>query len=282
MTNITASIIDNDPKVQAVQRLYAAFGQGDMDGVLAELADDVDWAAEASATTAPWWGRFHGKADVPRFFKEIGANLEIGEFDLVGYTANDTDVVATIHWTYTVPATGKTAAMYMQHWWRFEDGKIAFFRGSEDTEQSAAALTPDDGGVAVVNRYYAAINDRRFDEYDDLFASDAALEGPGGLTGTGPEAMRQFDQVWTNASSNFTVTALSQVVSGGGKVSSENMVEGTHDGVLELPTGPLPATGREFGGKYVGTFVVSGGRIVSQHVYYDRMIVVEQLITPQD
>jgi hypothetical protein len=30
--------------------------------------------------------------------------------------------------------------MYMQHWWRFADGKIVFFRGSEDTEQSAAAF----------------------------------------------------------------------------------------------------------------------------------------------
>ena len=31
--------------------------------------------------------------------------------------------------------------MYMQHWWRFADGKIVFFRGSEDTEQSAKAFT---------------------------------------------------------------------------------------------------------------------------------------------
>src|SRR5436190_23468690 len=77
MTNHTASI-DDDPKVQAVQRLYAAYGRGDIDAVLAELADDVDWAAEASGTTAPWWGRFHGKAEVPRFFKEIGANIEVG------------------------------------------------------------------------------------------------------------------------------------------------------------------------------------------------------------
>jgi hypothetical protein len=29
----------------------------------------------------------------------------------------------------------------MQRWWRFADGKIAFFRGSEDTAQSAAAFT---------------------------------------------------------------------------------------------------------------------------------------------
>ena len=49
-------------------------------------------------------------------------------------------MVATVHWTYRVNQTGRTAAMYMQHWWRFPSGAIVWFRGSEDTEQSAAAF----------------------------------------------------------------------------------------------------------------------------------------------
>jgi hypothetical protein len=28
----------------------------------------------------------------------------------------------------------------MQHWWRFAGAKIVFFRGSEDSEQTAAAF----------------------------------------------------------------------------------------------------------------------------------------------
>jgi ketosteroid isomerase-like protein len=130
----------SDPKIEAVQRLYAAYGRGDIDAALAELADDVDWAAEAAGTSVPWWGSFHGKAEVPRFFKEITTNVDVSEFDVVGLTSNDTDVIATIHWTFTVNATGKTASMYMQHWWKFAGGKIVFFRGSEDTAQSAAAF----------------------------------------------------------------------------------------------------------------------------------------------
>jgi len=130
-----------DPKVEAVQRLYEAYGRGDVDAVLAELADDVDWAAEAASTSVPWYGSYRGKGEVPRFFKEIGAHVEVTDFSVVSLTSNETDVVATIHWTYTVNATGKTAAMYMQHWWRFADGKIVFFRGSEDTEQSASAFS---------------------------------------------------------------------------------------------------------------------------------------------
>ena len=130
----------SDPKVEAIQRLYAAYGRGDVGAVLAELADDVDWAAEAASTSVPWYGSYRSKSEVPRFFKEIGTNVDVTEFNLLSVTSNETDVIVALHWTYTVNATGKSAAMHMQHWWRFADGKIVFFRGSEDTEQSATAF----------------------------------------------------------------------------------------------------------------------------------------------
>jgi len=138
MTNNTTTT--TDPKVEAVQRLYGGYAEGDMEAVAAELADDVDWAAEAAGTSVPWWGNYRGRAEVPRFFEAIATNVDISEFDIVSFTSNDTDVVSTVHWTFTVRSTGKTASMYMQHWWRFEDGKIAFFRGSEDSAQSARAF----------------------------------------------------------------------------------------------------------------------------------------------
>jgi ketosteroid isomerase-like protein len=127
--------------LDAISRLYESFGRGDMDGVLAELADDVDWAAEAASTSVPWYGPFKGTGEVPKFFEAIAASVDISAFDIVGMTASDSDVVATLHWTFTVKSTGKSASMYMQHWWRFGDGdRVVFFRGSEDSEQSAAAF----------------------------------------------------------------------------------------------------------------------------------------------
>lgn len=129
-----------DAKVDAVRRLYAAFGRGDLDGVLAELADDVDWAAEAAGDAVPWWGPHRGKHSVPAFFAAIGDHVDITEFAPLSFTCNDTDVVTTVHWSFTVKATGKTASMFMQHWWRFADGRIVWFRGSEDSAQTAAAF----------------------------------------------------------------------------------------------------------------------------------------------
>ncbi len=130
----------SDPKIESVQRVYEAFGRGDVDALLVELADNVEWAAEAASTSAPWYGKFNGKGEVPRFFKEIGSSVDVTEFTPLSFTSNDTEVIVAVHWAFTVNATGKRAAMNMQHWWRFANGKIVFFRGSEDTEQTATAF----------------------------------------------------------------------------------------------------------------------------------------------
>ena len=142
-TTTTSTTTTTDPKIHAIENLYAAYGRRDIEGALADLADDVDWAAEAASNSVPWYGNFHGKADVPRFFAAIGMNVDVTEFTVVSLASSDTDVVATIHWSYTVNATGKRAEMYMQHWWRFANGRVVFFRGSEDSAQSVAAFQAD-------------------------------------------------------------------------------------------------------------------------------------------
>jgi hypothetical protein len=45
------------------------------------------------------------------------------------------------HWAATAPATGKSAAMDIHHWWRFRGGKICFYRGTEDTALTQAMLS---------------------------------------------------------------------------------------------------------------------------------------------
>lgn len=129
----------SDANIQAVQRIYEAYGRGDVDGVLAEVADDVDWAAEAASKSVPWYGDFSGKNGVPRFFAAIGSSVT--DFTLLSFASNETDVIVALRRAFTVKATGKTSAMHMLHWWRLADGKVVRFRGSEDTEQSAAALS---------------------------------------------------------------------------------------------------------------------------------------------
>jgi len=127
-----------DPKITTVQQIYEAFSRADIGFILDQLTDDVDWASCPDSDVAPWHGIHQGKAEVPRFFKALGENLEITEFTPLSFAANDSDVMVVTRWGATAKATGKTAAMDIHHWWRFRDGKIYLYRGTEDT-----ALTQD-------------------------------------------------------------------------------------------------------------------------------------------
>ena len=56
--------------------------------------------------------------------------------------ANDTDVLSVVRFRARSRATGKTAAMDLHHYFTFRDGKIAYYRGTEDTAQTQATLQP--------------------------------------------------------------------------------------------------------------------------------------------
>lgn len=129
-----------DPKITTVQHIYEAFGRGDIGFILDQLTDDVDWASCPGSDIAPWHGIHQGKAEVPHFFKALGDNLEITEFTPLSFAANDTDVMVVTRWSATAPATGKNATMDIHHWWRFRDGKIYLYRGTEDTAQTQDML----------------------------------------------------------------------------------------------------------------------------------------------
>jgi ketosteroid isomerase-like protein len=129
-----------DPKIETVQRIYAAFGRGDVPAILAELTDDVDWASEASLQSAPWHGEHKGKAAVPKFFQNLAAHTEVTQFTPLSFAANDTDVFAVIRFGVRAKATGKTGESNIHHWWRFRDGKVCLYRGTEDTALTASLL----------------------------------------------------------------------------------------------------------------------------------------------
>jgi ketosteroid isomerase-like protein len=137
------------------------------------------------------------------------------------------------------------------------------------------ASSPQD----LVTRYYRAIGEADWDSYGEVFTPDVELEAFGGVTGTGVDAIRAFDQIWKNAAPDFTVTPL-LVVENGKSVICEILAWGTHTEVLTLPGGDVAPTGREVGGKGVGIFEIRDGRLSAQRIYFDRMILVEQLGLP--
>jgi ketosteroid isomerase-like protein len=140
MTTDTAT--SQQENLRIVKEVYDAVGRGDVTAILARVSDDVDWSAEAASDAAPWYGQRIGKTGVASFFRDLAESIEITEFVPHSFASGDDDVHLLVRWTFRSVTTGQQASMTMHHYWRIRDGKIDVFRGSEDTEQTARALTP--------------------------------------------------------------------------------------------------------------------------------------------
>ena len=129
-----------DVNIKIIEGVYDAFSRGDVPAILEVVADDVDWATEAASKGAPWYGPHRGKAGVGEFFQAFGSTMEVEEFVPLSYAANDTDVLTVVRFRAKRIATGQSVSMNLHHQFSFRDGRIAYYRGTEDTAQTEAAF----------------------------------------------------------------------------------------------------------------------------------------------
>jgi ketosteroid isomerase-like protein len=133
--------MSRDDNLETLRTTYDAFGRGDFETILTLVTDDVDWASDAADDTAPWWGQRTGKQAVGQFFADIASALEVLEFTPLAMAANDDDAFAFIRFRYRGVDSGLESAVNLHHYFRLRDGKISYWRGSEDTAVSARVVS---------------------------------------------------------------------------------------------------------------------------------------------
>jgi ketosteroid isomerase-like protein len=94
----------NDP-VTTVRRMFVAFANGDLDGLLETVHPDSRWTY-VGANPRPAKGTFVGRDGVRKFFGNILRNLDIGEFHLGEFVVQDDTVVVFGFESGTVKASG--------------------------------------------------------------------------------------------------------------------------------------------------------------------------------
>lgn len=129
-----------EENTKTIQRVYEAFGRGDVATIVDAVTDDVDWASDTSSTVAPWYGVHHGKDGVAEFFTQFGQTMEVQEFTPLTFAANESAVLTVVRFRSTSRATGKKSEMNLHHYFVFTGGKISYYRGSEDSAITEAAL----------------------------------------------------------------------------------------------------------------------------------------------
>ena len=127
-----------DSNIKTIQEVYEAFGRAA--AILDAVTGDVDWAGEAAPDGVPWHGVRRGKEAVAAFFADHGSAMDVDEFTPLSFAADDTDVLTVGRFRAHARATGKAAEMNLHHFFTCRDGKIAYYRGTEDTAQAEAVL----------------------------------------------------------------------------------------------------------------------------------------------
>jgi ketosteroid isomerase-like protein len=125
--------------IEIVKRGYEAFGRGDINGLLALCAENVQWVS-SGPSEMPTAGIRRGHEQVGQFFKAVNDVFEIQRFEPKQFVAQGEQVVVLGEDTAKVKATGKVVTEEWAHAFTIRDGKIAAFREYIDTAVVVAEL----------------------------------------------------------------------------------------------------------------------------------------------
>jgi uncharacterized protein len=117
--------------VQIVKNVYAAFGRGDMQGLLALFAEDIEWITPGEGL--PLSGTYRGLAEVAGFFQKISEMVEISFLEPREFVAEGDRVLVVGFDRGRVKATNGT---FEGHWlmaFTVRNGKVTNVREYIDT-----------------------------------------------------------------------------------------------------------------------------------------------------
>lgn len=124
--------------VQLVKDGYAAFGRGDLQGLLSLFAEDIEWISPGEGL--PLAGTYRGHAEVAGFFQKLSQLAEFSSFEPREFVAEGDRVLVVGFSSGKAKTTNRT---FEGHWvmaFTVRDGKVTNFREYMDTLESARAF----------------------------------------------------------------------------------------------------------------------------------------------
>jgi len=124
--------------IAVVQQAYDNFKEGNIQGLLDMLPDDVTWQLP-DIEGVPFAGKRTGREAVREFFVGVGANQETLEFAPHEFVAQGDKVVSLGHYRWRVKSTGQEFSSDFAHVFTARDGEITGFQEYTDTASAARA-----------------------------------------------------------------------------------------------------------------------------------------------
>jgi ketosteroid isomerase-like protein len=123
---------END-NIQKLQSLYAAFGRGDVNTILANVSEAADWGTDTVATAVPWYGIRRGREGVADFFATLEREVEFTTFEPRVFAATGDQVFVHVDIAYKLKKNGRSTATGSVHEFTLRDTVVIRFRAFEDT-----------------------------------------------------------------------------------------------------------------------------------------------------
>lgn len=122
--------------------IYEAFGRGDIDFILDQIADDCAWESwldnhGQNAGLPPMKPR-HGRAGVAEFFAYV-ATMQIQDFQVLDMLASDRQVVVEVQILIAMPDGGSVTDEELHLYLLNDEGKITRMRHYVDTAKHIQA-----------------------------------------------------------------------------------------------------------------------------------------------
>ena len=132
--------MNDQENLRTIHEVYADFGRGDVPAVLNVLTEDVEWFTPGPPSIIPYAGSRSGPGQVAQYFREFGQAVEITAFQPRQFFAGAEQVVVLGHYSGRVRTTGRVIESEWAHAFTLRNGKIANFRGYEDSAAVVAAF----------------------------------------------------------------------------------------------------------------------------------------------
>ena len=123
--------------LDVVRSMYAAFGSGDLEGILSSLDPQVSWRTPG-APDLPSGGLRHGVPAVREFFGLLLNTLDITDFQPQDFLAADDKVVVLGTSREGPKGSGRLVNFRWVHVFTFRNGRIATFEEPADVSELIA------------------------------------------------------------------------------------------------------------------------------------------------
>ncbi|MCB1218882.1 nuclear transport factor 2 family protein [bacterium] len=133
--------------MDAIGAMFAAFGAGDMDAMLAAMTEDITWEVNGSSADLPLHGTWQGHDGVLAWMEAFDSRIEVMDFAVDGMWADGDVVFVLVHNSGRVKSTGVVVEQQELMMFWLVEGKVSRMLDFDDSVQQYFAMQGADDGT---------------------------------------------------------------------------------------------------------------------------------------